>query len=235
MLTRLHLPRIVAALSLLLPLSLLVADSGGTPAELDRVLERFTAAQDSTDSLRCRFEERKELSLLKEPVVQTGVFYHSKPGLYLWDYQSPTQKQVLLTDEVLLAYYPDLNRAEEVNVRRWTNRIRQYLGVGEDPEALRQDYEISLGSPDDGDLVSADVLVLVPKTPKMKKRLTELRIWLDAKTGQTRRVSYLNPDGDRTTFTFSNIQVNPEIDASRYEIELPRNVKMGDTFSGFSG
>lgn len=217
------------------PRSAALAEPGSATPELDRVLERFTAAQESTDSLRCRFEERKELSLLKEPVVQTGVFYHSKPGLYLWDYQSPTQKQVLLTDEVLLAYYPDLNRAEEVNVRRWTNRIRQYLGVGEDPEALQRDYEISLGSSDDGGLVSADVLILVPKTPKMRKRLTELRIWLDDKTGQTRRVSYLNPDGDRTTFTFSDIQINPEIDASRYEIELPRNVKMGDTFSGFSG
>jgi len=69
----------------------------------------------------------------------------------------------------------------------------------------------------------------------MKKRLAELRIWVDSGTGQTRRVSYLNPDGDRTTFTFSDIQVNPQIDASRYEIQLPRNVKMGDTFTGFSG
>lgn len=218
-----------------LPLTVATDDSPGGAPTIDQILLRFAEAQASTETIQARFEERKDLTLLKEPVVQHGTFYHSKPHLYLWEYEAPAEKQILLTSEVLLAYYPDLKKAEEVNVRRWTNRIRRYLGVGEDPEALRRDYEISLGPPGDEHLPGADLLVLVPRTQRMKKRLQELRIWLDGETGQTRRVSYLDLDGDRTTFTFSEIRVNLEIDVSRYAIRLPRDVRMGDTFSGFSG
>lgn len=211
------------------------ADGTGAAPSLDDVLARFSQAQRRTDTIQARFEERRELALLKGPVVQRGTFYHSKPHLYLWDYERPTPKRVLLTSEVLLAYYPDLNKAEEVNVRRWTNRIRRYLGVGEDPEALRADYDVTLASADQNDLKDTDLLVCVPRQKRMREKLREVRIWLDSRTSQARRVAYEDADGDRTTFTFTDIRVNQQIDPSRYQIDLPKDVARGDRFTGFSG
>jgi len=50
---------------------------------LEDILARFDRAQEATLTLTARFEERKELSLLKEPVVSRGRFFFTKPGLFL--------------------------------------------------------------------------------------------------------------------------------------------------------
>jgi len=205
-----------------------------TDVTVEDVLVRFNEAQSSIETLQATFVERKEISLLKEPVVQRGTFYHARPQLYLWDYRAPKPKQVLLTSELLLAYYPDINRAEEVNVRRWTKKIRRYLQVGSDLDELRQDYDISLGTPEVNDLAGTHLLILVPRARKLKRRLDDIQIWIDGETGLTRRVAYQETKGDRTVFTFDDIRLNREIDPDRFEIDLPKNVQMGSTFSGFA-
>jgi len=213
------------------------AESANAPATgltLEQALSLFARTQGSIKTLQASFEERKELSLLKEPVVQNGTFYHSKPQFFLWDYASPTVKKILLTDDLLLAYYPDMKRAEEVNVRRWTSQIRRYLQVGENLEELRKDYEVTLGKPGSDDLEGSTLLILTPKSKKIRAKLEQIRICLDSESGLTRRVIYQEGDGDKTVFTFKDIQVNREIDASRFQISLPPDVKMGDSFTAFA-
>ena len=139
-----------------------------------------------------------------------------------------------MADDLLLAYYPEMKRAEEVNVRRWTSQIRRYLQVGENLEEMRKDYEVALGQPGTDDLAGATLLVLTPKSKKIRAKLEQIRISLDPVSGLTHRVIYLEGDGDKTVFTFKDIQVNGEIDASRYKIALPPDVKMGDSFTAFA-
>jgi outer membrane lipoprotein-sorting protein len=210
------------------------AEAHAPELTLEQALSLFAKTQESIKTLQASFEERKELSLLKEPVVQKGTFYHSKPQLFLWDYATPTVKKILLTDDLLLAYYPDMKRAEEVNVRRWTSQIRRYLQVGENLEELRKDYEVALGKPGSDDLPGATLLILTPKSKKIRAKLEQIRIGLDSESGLTRRVIYQEGDGDKTVFTFKDIVVNREIDASRYQISLPPDVKMGDSFTAFA-
>jgi outer membrane lipoprotein-sorting protein len=231
------------ALRLLIVVCLVAASNSlytlaaGAPAAqltLEQALSLFAKTQGSIQTLQASFEERKELSLLKEPVVQKGTFYHSKPQFFLWDYASPTVKKILLTDDLLLAYYPDMKRAEEVNVRRWTSQIRRYLQVGENLEELRKDYVVALGEAGTDDLAGATLLILTPKSKKIRAKLEQIRICLDPVSGLTQRVIYQEGDGDKTVFTFKDIQVNREIDASRYQIALPPDVKMGDSFTAFA-
>lgn len=202
---------------------------------LEQVLERFASAQASIETLQADFEERKNLALLKDEVVLTGTLYHSRPLNFFWNYETPSRKQILLTSDLLVAYYPDLNKVEEVNVRRWNQRIRRYLQLGVNTEELRRDYDISLGTPGEGDPEGTDLLVLTPQKKRKRSRLQEIRIWLHPETGHTERITYLEKNGDVTTFSFSNIQVNAGIPETVYHIDLPEDVSMGDSFSGFAG
>jgi len=211
--------------------------AAGSPAAeltLDQALSLFAKTQGSIQTLQASFEERKELALLKEPVIQKGTFYHSRPQSFLWDYASPTVKQILLTNDLLLAYYPDTKRAEEVNVRRWTTQIRRYLQVGENLEEMRKDYDVALGTAGSDDLAGATLLILTPKSKKIRAKLEQIRICLDSVSGLTQRVIYKEGDGDKTVITFKDIQVNLAIDASRFRITLPPDVKMGDSFTAFA-
>jgi outer membrane lipoprotein carrier protein len=204
-------------------------------AELDQILQRFSKAQAAIETLQADFVETKSMVLLKDEVVLTGSLYHTRPLNFFWDYATPTPKKIVLNSEVLLAYYPDLNKAEEVNVRRWNQRIRRYLQLGLDVEALRKDYDIAMGTVGEGEPEGTDVLILTPRTRRKRSRLKEIRVWLDQETGHTRSMRYDEENGDRTTFRFENLKVNEPIDDSLFHLDLPKDVRRGNSFTGFTG
>ena len=208
----------------------------GSPADpaVAEVVARFSQAQAAIETMQAEFEERKKLTLLKDEVVLTGTFYHSRPMNFLWDYRTPSPKKILLTPELLLAYYPDLNKAEEVNVRRWNKRIRRYLQLGVEADELQRDYDLALAPAEENEMEGTDLLILTPKSRRSRSKLDHIRIWVDSETGHTRRTAYLDESGDYTTFTFQNLEINADIPDSLYSIDLPRDVRMGDSFTGFS-
>ncbi|HET9480998.1 MAG TPA: outer-membrane lipoprotein carrier protein LolA, partial [Candidatus Polarisedimenticolia bacterium] len=176
------------------------------------------------------FVERKEIGLLKNAVVQKGQFYHTKPDKFLWEYTSPEPKTLLMNGKMLVAYYPVQKQAEEIQTRL-SRRLVKYFGLGQVFADLKEYYHLSLDP--DNDLAGTDLIVMKPRLRRLEKRLLEVRIWLDQKINQVRRLEYREADGDRTIFNFEDIQVNPAISPGRYEINLPDDVRVSDTFSGF--
>ena len=78
------------------------------------------------------------------------------------------------------------------------------------------------------------MLVLTPAR-KRRGRLQEVRIWVDRGSGHTQRITYLEKNGDITTFSFHNVRINAGIPDTVYHIDLPQDVTMGDSFTGFAG
>jgi len=205
------------------------AYAGFDPA-LRKVLEEFDAAQVNVSGLSAKFEERKEIGLLKNAVVQTGEFYHTKPDKFLWEYISPEPKMLLMNGKTLVAYYPVQKEAEEIQTRL-SRRLVKYFGLGQVFADLQEFYDLQLST--DNDVAGTDLIIMTPRSKRLAKRLLEVRVWLDRELHQVRRLEYREMDGDRTVFKFSDIQVNPVIAAARYELVLPDDVKISDSFSGF--
>lgn len=230
----LALPGLMLALAVGLATYSLAADGvdayAGLDPELREVLERFDAAQAGVTSLSASFVERKEIGLLKNAVVQKGVFYHSKPDRFLWEYVEPEPKMLVMNETLLIAYYPLHKQAEEIRTRL-SRRLVKYFGLGQVFSDLRTYYELSLGTRND--VPGTSLIVMTPKKKSLAKRLLEVRIWLDQELHQVRQLEYREVDGDRTLFTFDQIEVNPSIPADRYEIDLPADVTVSTSFSGF--
>jgi outer membrane lipoprotein-sorting protein len=197
---------------------------------LRSVLERFDEAQASIHRISANFREVKTLALLKEPVVQSGRFFHTKPDKFLWEYTNPEQKSLMLNGKTIIGYYPEQKRAEEIQTR-FSKRIVKYMGLGSVLTDLTDEYEIALS--EENRVKGTDLIVLTPKKRRIKKRLAEIRIWLDRELSQPRQMEYLESDGDKTLFTFSNIQINPEINLSKYEITFPDDVEVTKNLTGF--
>jgi outer membrane lipoprotein carrier protein len=205
------------------------AYAGMDPA-LRAVLEQFDAAQAQVRALSARFVERKEIGLLKNAVVQKGQFYHTKPDKFLWEYLSPEPKTLLMNGKSLVAYYPVQKQAEEIQTRL-SKRLVKYFGLGQVFADLQEYYTLSL---DPANTVArTHLIVMKPRSKRLEKRLSEVRIWLDDELKQVRQLEYREADGDRTLFTFEDIRVNPDISPARYEIKLPEDVHVSDSFSGF--
>jgi len=200
--------------------------------ELAAAIQRFDGAQDKIQRISAHFKEVKTIALLKEPVIQTGEFYHTKPDKFLWEYKTPTEKVLVLDARGVMAYYPNEKRAEEIKTR-FGKKIVKYLGLGSVLEDLAGEYEMSISH--DNKIAGTDLLVLKPKGRRIQKRLAEIRIWLDRGVNQPRAIEYVEADGDRTHLDFDQIVINPEIAVSKYEIKLPDDVTVTNTLTGFFG
>jgi len=209
-------------------------DPASSSPQLEDLLARFNQTQQSTRSLTANFTEKKNLSLLAKPVVSSGTFLYSRPTRIKWEYSGPEPRVFLITEDHFVAYYPTRKKAEEVSLGKLTGRrIFRVFGIGQTAEDLRKFFEISLGDP--GEEPGTFLMVLTPKRRRVKDRLQLVRFWVDAKTYLPRQLEYVETDGDSTTLTFSNVRVNPEITEARFNVDIPKDVQVTNTFSGLAG
>ena len=117
------------------------AKNGDVPADaardtaaepmLERILQAFDKAQRETTSLVAGFTEKKELKLLARPVLSRGELCYNRPNQVRWEYLEPDRKVFVITEDMYLAYYPALKRAEEVPIKKFVGkRLFRFLGLG---------------------------------------------------------------------------------------------------------
>ncbi|MCI0566814.1 MAG: outer membrane lipoprotein carrier protein LolA [Acidobacteria bacterium] len=209
-------------------------DAEAPQLQLPELLQKFNERQKAVQSLTATFTERKDLSLLAKPVVSNGTFLYAKPARIKWEYSVPEPRIFLITEDRFVAYYPNQKRAEEVPLSKLAGRrVFRVFGIGQTSEDLQKFFDISQAEP--GDEKDCYLLVLTPKRRRVKDRLQLVRFWVDGRTYLPRKLEYLESDGDSTLLSFANIRLNPEIAEGRFNVDIPKDVQISSTFSGFSG
>ncbi len=200
---------------------------------LTRILHEFDRAQRETGSLVAEFTEKKQLKLLAHPVVSRGELYYNRPNQVRWEYLEPDHKVFVITEEMYVAYYPTLKRAEEVPIKKFVGkRLFRFIGLGQSIDDLGKYYDFRLA--DASDLPDTWLLLLTPRKQKIRDKMTDMKIWVDKTTFMPRQLRYEEADGDWTMLAFQNMRLNAEIAAQRFHIDLPKDVVVSETFNGFS-
>jgi outer membrane lipoprotein-sorting protein len=201
---------------------------------LREVLNRFDRVQASIRTLSAEFTWTTDSTLLKNPMVSEGNFYLTKPRAIRWDFISPEPMEFVIAHDEYIGYFPRRKQAEKRNFKRWSERVFRYFGLGQGSEELSKVYTISLGDP--GELAGkADLLVLVPKKHRARKKIKDLRIWVGKDSSLPVKVVSTDPSGGRRIIEFRNTLVNPVLAGSLYEVKLPADVTVTDGFSGLGG
>lgn len=202
--------------------------------ELDSLLARFDKVQGSIRSLSAEFVERTESPLLKEAIVAEGRFYLTKPGSVAWEYSSPEPMRFVLANQEYVGVFPERRRAERRDVRRWSERIFRFFGVGQGSEELRKFYDIALA--DAGKEMPGTVLLLLePKKRRVKKNVEEVRLWVDSSRMLPARMDFRGKDGNVRSIRFRDMRLNPDLAASLYRVEIPDGYTVSEGFSAFGG
>ena len=197
------------------------------------ILAKFDETQALTRTLTAVFTERKELGLLKDPVVAKGRFFYTKPDDVLWQYTDPDSRYFLINKDELLSYFPRKRKAERVSISMYHDRLLKVLAIGQPSETLRKYYNMHLdetGNTLDGTWL----LVLEPRKRMVKKRISELRLWVSRDRSLPVQMQWREPDGDSTTITFEDVRFNPDIQASVYKLDIPKDIEIHKGFSGFA-
>jgi outer membrane lipoprotein carrier protein len=193
------------------------------PNSLDEVIRRVQEQQKTTATLEADFRQEKILALLAKPEVATGHFTFSKPNNVLWRYDAPKRVEMLIANGMLTTYYPDLNKAEQIEVKRYQDRIFKYMGASGAIDELSAYFDFTFRNVSNQPSYELD---LKPKTKGIAKRVRHLRIWIDKKSYLTTKFEYTEGDGDITRYEFTNVRVNQPIEQRRFTLSLPANVRV---------
>lgn len=193
------------------------------PDSLDEVIRQVQSQQHKTNTLEADFRQEKMLALLAKPEVSTGHFTFSKPHNVLWRYDAPKRVEMLIANGMLTTYYPDLRKAEQIEVKRYQDRIFKYMGASGAIDELAAFFDFTFTNTSDKPYY---VLDLKPKSKGIAKRVKNIKIWIDKKSYLTTKFEYTEGDGDFTRYEFTNVRVNQPIESSRFTINLPSNVRV---------
>lgn len=200
------------------------ADSRIKGTRIEEVLAEIDSRQQNLQALQADFRQTKEVGMLAEPEVSTGLFQYQKPNRVLWKYVEPRPVTMVIADGSMTTWYPHLDKAERMEVRSFENRIFRYMGAG--TGAIRE-----LGKYFDFRFIedrrkNEYVLELSPKTKTLAKRISSITIWIDGETYFTKGFEYVEGDGDLTRFEFSNVKLNPKLPADAFELDIPERVEV---------
>lgn len=193
------------------------------PNSLDEVIRKVQEQQKKTSSLEADFRQEKVLALLAKPEVSTGHFTFSKPNSVLWRYDAPKRVEMLIANGMLTTYYPDLNKAEQIEVKRYQDRIFKYMGASGAIDELGAYFDFTFVNKSDEPYFMLD---LKPKSKGIAKRVRHIRIWIDKKNYLTTKFEYTEGDGDITRYEFTNVRINQPIEQSRFTLSLPKTVRV---------
>lgn len=200
-------------------------------AELAEVLERFDEVQASIRTLSAEFTETTRNPMLKDPILSEGRFFMTKPDSIRWEYTAPEEMRFVIADDQYTGYFPAQQRAERRSIKRWSEHLFRFFGLGQGSAELSKFYEITLV--DDADQANGHhLLLLEPRKKRARKRVSEVRFWLDTNSYLPRRVEYRSQDGAARTIEFSDIGLNPDLAAGLYTVEIPADVTVTKGFSG---
>jgi len=213
----------VAAFSLAALAMPAVAAKPSKADSLDEVIRKVQLAQSKTNTLQADFRQEKTLALMAKPEISTGRFIYSKPNNVLWTYDAPKRVTMLIANGMLTTYYPDLNKAERIEVKRYQDRIFKYMGASGAIEELGAWFNFTFTNTSDKPYYALD---LDPKSKTIAKRVRHIRIYIDKTSYLTTQFEYTEGDGDKTRYEFTNVKVNAPVEQSRFTLQLPSSVRV---------
>jgi outer membrane lipoprotein-sorting protein len=190
---------------------------------LDDVIRKVQLAQAKTNTLQADFRQEKTLALMAKPEIATGRFIYAKPNNVLWTYNAPKRVTMLIANGMLTTYYPDLNKAERIEVKRYQDRIFKYMGASGAIDELGAWFNFTFTNTSDKGYY---VLDLDPKSKTIAKRVRHIRIYIDKSSYLTTQFEYTEGDGDKTRYEFANVKVNAPVEQSRFTLQLPSSVRL---------
>jgi outer membrane lipoprotein-sorting protein len=191
------------------------------------IVRKMQARFEKVQTLSARFEKQHHWQLVDQKTRLKGRLYVEKPGKFRFE----TDVQTVATDgSTAWNYVPD-NEQVLVSGYGKVQEDRSFekmlfdlilLGAGEYTSAFVASYD------GDARVRGSQCHLLVLDAREADRYVSRVRVWVDRKHWQVRRVEYRNINEDLTTYELWDIKVNKDLKPSLFTFEPPKGVEVVD-------
>jgi outer membrane lipoprotein-sorting protein len=192
-------------------------------SDLSSVINNIKDKEKDLNTFTAKFSQTKRTHLLKEPLHSEGLVYYDSASRMLLQVTTPSSLKVLLEDNMLFVYYPDLSRVEKNYLGR-DNILEKYFGIGQSIEELEKQYEIQLVPKSHSD---SYYLKLVPKMPEIAKNIDMIQIVVSAKSWLLEQIHFRESEGDYTSIWLEFTSINEPLPPGIFIINVPEEREEG--------
>ncbi len=185
---------------------------------------RLSQLDEKTQHIRdvtANFQEKVFTAMLKKPLLSKGTIFIKGKRTH-WKTTEPTAISLFMGDENITIYYAARKTVEIYTLDRHLRSLaisplpklitlRRYFTIELDPR--------NLNSPSD-----SLQLRLTPKDESVGDFIEELFVRIDERIGIANHVEMIDPDGDRTVITFTNIRTNVGVTNAQVKLHVPDDV-----------
>jgi outer membrane lipoprotein-sorting protein len=179
--------------------------------DADAVWRQLAAAP----HLRADFTQVQVRRLLKAPLVSTGTLAFERPDRLRWEVAGAAASVFVVRGDTVAARMPGVPQVTRVDLAQQPQLAGLVSGLtvwlAADAEALGRSYEVRFESD--------RVVALTPKDPALLRAVSKLTLQVAPSRDHVSSVELLEPDGDRTTITLSNVDLVSPLPATLFALD----------------
>jgi len=184
----------------------------------------------ATQTIKANFTQKKELSLLEEPMTLKGHFYLKKDVGMKFVFDSPENLEIYFTQRKIVSISHNERTASHKKLPKRKTDLTQVL-LSEKLDKLLDYFTLSRIP---GDEEGEEALLLTPRKRKMKKKFKEIRISF-TKDLLVKRVVVWEVDGDRFEVRLNSMIINSHLDDDLFVPKIPEDYESGSSLDPILG
>jgi outer membrane lipoprotein-sorting protein len=193
---------------------------------LDAILARMDKAAPSFHALSASVDMVEYQKILDDRTTDKGSLKMQRNGKNVRAIVTFPDRVIGFLGDIVRVYFPNTNTYTNYNIGANSNVLNQFLllGFGSSGTELAQSYSITLAGAENVAGHETSKLVLIPKDPKVKERLTKIEVWIPTDGANPVQQQFYEPSGNWRKATYTNIVLNPPIQGT-LEMKLPKGAK----------
>ncbi|HDT13463.1 MAG TPA: outer membrane lipoprotein carrier protein LolA [Candidatus Aminicenantes bacterium] len=191
-----------------------------SPEEAAAHLERALRA---VATLQARFEQLHYSMAVSEPLRERGELFLQKPDRMRWVYKDPQDKVFLYKEGVLEMYLPEDKQLTRSLVSREALES-DIFGIFLGTISFEEAYVIE----DSPFPTEATRVRQIKLTPRTEGEFTHILLEIDERTWLLRRAIFLEWEGNKREFVFSQVRTGVRIPAGTFSLKVPPDTEIID-------
>lgn len=213
-----------------LALALFALPAAAQP-DLAQVLSKMDQAAAEFEGLKADVEWVTYTALVDDRSVESGeiaVRRSSDEAELHITFTKPAEKHVVMHGAEVQIYQPKVNLVQQYDLTKSKDKLEQALlmGFGVSGEYLAERHEMEVLGEETVAGVDTVKLELIPKADEARANMPKLEMWISKQTWQPVQQKLYQNAGDYRLYTYSNIELNPRLKDSDFELKLPKKVKI---------